>query len=212
MTRNKEDYLKIIYELGGQYNRVSNKSISEALGVSAPSVSEMINKLLKDGYIEYTLYRGVILTEVGLERAMEIKRRHLLWEVFLVEKLGYNWEDVHEEAEKLEHVTSPKLEEFLDRFLDYPKFCPHGSPIRNKEEDYLLAYSPINTLGLEEEAVVRRFKDNKELLRFTKDINLEIGNFIQVLNIDKEKQIINILNNGHEIKIDFKFAEQIYVE
>jgi len=135
MTGNKEDYLKIIYELGGESKKVSNKEIAEGLGISPPSVSEMVKKLLKEGYVEYTSYQGVSLTEAGLKEAMKIRKRHLLWEVFLAEKLGYDIEDIHEEAEKLEHITSSKLEEHLDRFLNYPEFCPHGSRIRFKEEE-----------------------------------------------------------------------------
>lgn len=138
MTRNKEDYLKIIYELGGHFKKVSNKDISKALGVSAPSVSEMIKKLLEDGYVDYSTYKGISLTELGTKKAQEIRRKHLLWEVFLAEKLGYSPEDVHEEAEKLEHITSPKLERALDKYLNYPKMCPHGSPIINSNENILL--------------------------------------------------------------------------
>lgn len=129
MTGNREDYLKIIYELGGQHQKVSNKDLSKALGVSAPSVSEMIKKLLRQGFVEYSSYQGIILTKQGLKKATETRRRHLLWEVFLKEKLGYNAEDVHDEAEKLEHNTSSKLEKALDKYLNYPKTCPHGSPI-----------------------------------------------------------------------------------
>src|SRR5699024_1161171 len=161
MTGNKENYLKIIYELGGQYKKINNKDIAHALGVSAPSVSEMIKKLLEDGYVGYSTYQGIILTQLGLEKAMEIRKRHLLWEVFLVEKLGYDWEDVHEEAEKLEHITSPKLEKALDKYLKYPKFCPHGSPIISDGDS--LEYISIYELAQGEKAIIRRFKDNKEL-------------------------------------------------
>lgn len=132
MTRSKEDYLKVIYELGGQHKKVGNKAIADALKVSAPSVSDMINKLLQDGFVEYTLYYGVILTSRGLEKALKIKRKHHLWEVFLAEKLGYDLDEIHAEAEILEHVTSPKLEAALDEFLKYPKTCPHGRKIIRK--------------------------------------------------------------------------------
>ena len=137
MTVNREDYLKTIYELGGETNKIGTKNIATALKVSPPSVSEMIKILVREGYVAYELYKGVILTPSGLEKAQKIKRRHLLWEVFLAEKLGYDEDDVHSEAEILEHVTSPKLEEMLEKYLDYPKACPHGTPIEknnvNKE-------------------------------------------------------------------------------
>ncbi len=133
MNISKEDYLKTIYELGGETNQVNNKDIAKVLKIAPPSVSEMIKKLLGDGYVEYTVYQGVRLTEHGTKEAKRIRRRHLLWEVFLVEKLGYSWDEVHEEAEKLEHVTSEKLEESLDKYLNYPELCPHGSNIIREE-------------------------------------------------------------------------------
>ena len=133
MNISKEDYLKTIYELGGDKEQVSNKNIATALNISRPSVSEMIKKLLQDGYVEYTVYQGIKLTEYGAVEAKKIRRRHLLWEVFLVEKLGYNSEEVHDEAEKLEHVTNKKLEKKLDEYLNYPKVCPHGSKIIREE-------------------------------------------------------------------------------
>lgn len=133
MTGNKEDYLKIIYELGGQYKEVSNKDISKALNISPSSVSEMIKKLLNDGFVEYEPYKGIKLSEAGVEKAKKVKRRHHLWEVFLVEKLGYNIDQVHGEAEVLEHVTSQRLEELLDKYLDYPKVCPHNTNIERDE-------------------------------------------------------------------------------
>lgn len=129
MTGNKEDYLKIIYELGGEENLVSNKKIANALEISPSSVTEMIQKLLKEGYVEYELYKGIKLSDYGALEAKKVKRRHLLWEVFLLEKLGYKLEEVHDEAEILEHVTSDKLEKMLDKYLNYPEVCPHDTNI-----------------------------------------------------------------------------------
>lgn len=210
MTRNKEDYLKIIYELGGQKKIVSNKSIAEALGVSAPSVSEMINKLLQDGYVEYTLYKGVSLTQLGLEKAMEIRRRHLLWEVFLVEKLGYDWEDVHEEAEKLEHVTSRRLEGLLDKYLNYPRFCPHGSPIIESEED-IINFTSISSLPLCNKRSIVRFEDDRELLKFTREKDLKIGDKIELIQkVDNDLFIVMV--NDKKIELEERFAKGIYIE
>lgn len=136
MTKSKEDYLKAIYELGGEHKKINNKDIAEALGVSAPSVSAMINKLLQDGCVEYTSYYGVTLTSLGLKKALNVRKRHLLWETFLANYLGYQLDEIHDEAEVLEHVTSPQLEAALDKFLNYPQECPHGSPIiRSHEEE-----------------------------------------------------------------------------
>src|SRR5690606_5362307 len=94
MNISKEDYLKVIYELGGENDLVSNKDIATRLDISAPSVSEMIKKLLQDGFVEYTLYQGIRLTKYGTKEAKKIRNRHLLWEFFLVEKLGYNLDEI----------------------------------------------------------------------------------------------------------------------
>lgn len=208
ITKNKEDYLKAIYELGGKDNKISNKKITEALKVSAPSVSEMINKLLQDGYIEHIPYKGVILTPLGLKQAIEIKKRHLLWEVFLVEKLGYHWEDVHDEAEKLEHVTSPELEKLLDKYLNYPKFCPHGNPII-REEDEEKSYISMKDLSKGEKAVIKRLRDNKEVLRYIEEVNLKIGDQIEL--VDKDNKRMRIKIRGKEIEIELGFVKDIYV-
>lgn len=209
MTGNMEDYIKVIYELGGHKNRVSNKDIAKKLGISAPSVSEMIKKLLVEGYVEYELYKGVKLTDHGLEEARRVKRKHLLWEVFLVDKLGYNWDEVHEEAEKLEHVTSAKLEKLLDKYLDYPKICPHGSDII-KKGGADLEYINLENLPLNEKAKIKRFTDNKKLLNYVKELDLNIGDKIEVL--EKEGKSITIKKDKKKISIEKEYAKKIYVE
>lgn len=121
MTPNKEDYLKMIYELGGNNKKVSNKQLVTRLMVSAASVSEMVTKLLKEGFVEHVPYQGIQLTQAGLQKASALVRKHRLWEVFLVNYLGYAWNEVHEEAEVLEHVTSIELARRLDKYLISPK-------------------------------------------------------------------------------------------
>ena len=124
MTPKKEDYLKIIFELGGTKKKVSNKQIAMSLNVAAGSVTEMVNKLVKEGLAAHTPYAGISLTDEGIEVAEKLVRRHRLWETFLVEKLDYQLSEVHDEAEVLEHVASDKLMKKLDQFLiiDNPIF------------------------------------------------------------------------------------------
>lgn len=211
MTGNKEDYLKAIYELGGRSKRISNKDIAEKLNVSAPSVSEMVKKLLKEGYVEYTVYQGVSLTEYGVEEAMKIRRRHLLWEVFLVEKLGYSWDEVNEEAERLEHVTSLKLEKSLDKYLGYPKFCPHGTPIL-KDRDCNLNYRILELLSIGDKATIQRISDIKELLQYVSHMGLNIGDRIEVIDIKPTVGTIVVRKDGTDISLKREFAKKIYVE
>ena len=184
MLRNRQDYIKAIYELGGEVNRISTKDIASSLNISPPSVSEMIKKLLKEDLIEYKTYRGVKLTKSGLEEARGIKRKHILWEVFLVEKLGYSWEDVHEEAEILEHVTSSKLEARLERYLDYPKTCPHGTPI--EQGNYLFDFTPLADGTIGESLTIKRLEDDKDLLKHVRILGLNLEDTIEIVARDRE--------------------------
>ena len=131
MTPMKEDYLKIIFELGGGQKKVSNKDVSLGLGIAAGSVTEMIAKLSEEGLVSHEPYAGISLTDKGVKYAAELVRKHRLWETFLVNKLKYNVADVHSEAEVLEHETSDRLATALDDFLGHPKHCPHGGLIPN---------------------------------------------------------------------------------
>ena len=207
MTGNREDYIKVIYELGGEKQRIGTKSIARSLNISLPSVSEMIKKLVKEDYVEYQLYKGVKLTEKGREKAVSIKKRHLLWEVFLVEKLGYSWEDVHEEAEILEHVTSPKLEKSLEKYLDYPKVCPHGTPLQGNS--YIQNNRSLDSMKLGESITIERIVDEKEILRYIKSIDLNIGDTIKLVEKDLDGKL-KIEKNGRTIDIEDNLAKKIY--
>lgn len=126
----EENYLKTIFNLSGSNaDPVSTNAIAEMLQTKASSVTDMIKKLCDKKLLDYTRYQGVRLTEEGKKRAVMIVRRHRLWEVFLVEKLGIGWEEVHDIAEQLEHTLSEKLYEKLDSFLGHPRVDPHGDPI-----------------------------------------------------------------------------------
>lgn len=210
MTGNREDYIKAIYELGGEKNRISTKSIASGLNISPPSVSEMIKKLVNEGLVEYTIYKGVKLTEDGVKEAIRIKKRHLLWEVFLVEKLGYSWEEVHEEAEILEHVTSSKLETRLEKYLDYPKICPHGTPI--SRHNYLFNYISLDKIPIGDIVCLKRFEDDKEVLRYVRELNLNIDDKIKLINVDLQMEVISIQKDKKIIEVKKEFAKKIYVE
>lgn len=209
MTGNREDYIKAIYELGGEKNRIGTKDIASALKISQPSVSEMLKKLVEEGYIEYKVYKGVKLTEKGRKEALHIKKRHLLWEVFLVEKLGYDWEDVHEEAEVLEHITSPQLEERLEKYLDYPTICPHGTPL--EDDSYIFNATSLDSMLEGENAIIKRLEDEKEILRYSKMMSLNIGDTIKIIDKDLKGNII-IEKDGENIEIREDLANKIYVK
>lgn len=213
MTPNKEDYLKLIFELGGAQNKVTNKQIVSGLNVSAASVSEMITKLEKEGYVRHSPYQGVQLTEEGLQKASTLVRKHRLWEVFLVEHLGYSWNEVHEEAEVLEHVTSDDLANRLDHFLDHPDVCPHGGIIPEfdkvvtEKELVTLADSKIGT-----KLRVERVLDDKELLDYLLHINLNIHDIYSLEEIEPyEGPIVLKDQKGQLIQVSQKAANNIFV-
>lgn len=207
MTGNREDYIKVIYELGGERNKISTKDIAAALEISPPSVSEMIRKLEKEGVIKYEVYRGVTLTEKGLREAVRIKKVHILWEVFLVEKLGYDLADVHEEAELLEHITSRKLEEKLEEFLGYPEVCPHGTPLNHDE--YIFEYTPINKNLVGKEVILKRLKDDKEFLNEVSKFNLNIEDKLEIIALKDDFYKISV--NNKIINLSEEMAKNIFV-
>ena len=173
MSKSIEDYLKGIYTLKKK-KEYSNKKLAEYLNISPASVSEMIKKLVNEGYLTIEK-KKVKLTEKGNNFALDIIRKHRVWEGFLFEKLGYDKEDVHKEAEILEHVTSNKLLQKLEKFLFYPKECPHGSPIFYDLKDF----DEGNVIKLSEaeeddEIVILSVEDNIELYDYLRDLNINL--------------------------------------
>jgi len=128
-NRSTEDYLKTICQLEHNGDPVSTSALAGRLGLASASITDMLKKLSSQGLVHYRRYRGVTLTHDGRRIAMKTMRRHRLWEMFLVRHLGFSWDRVHDEAERLEHVTSDALERELDRVLGYPTEDPHGDPI-----------------------------------------------------------------------------------
>lgn len=213
MTPNKEDYLKIIFELGGAHTKINNKQIVSGLNVSAASVSEMMSKLLKEGFVEHTPYQGVQLTEAGLLKAGILVRKHRLWEVFLVEHLGYSWNEVHDEAEVLEHVTSTVLSNRLEEYLEFPENCPHGGVIPNR--DGKIVEKNLQTLiekQVNEFVRIQRVLDDRELLDYLVSIDLKIGDECQIIEIGAYEGPITLLNGEKKVQVSHKAAGNIFIQ
>ncbi|EKZ0071904.1 metal-dependent transcriptional regulator [Enterococcus faecium] len=213
MTPNREDYLKIILELGGDTTKVNNKQIVSSLDVSAASVSEMISKLVKEELVEHSPYQGVQLTASGLQKASSLIRKHRLWEVFLVEHLDYSWNEVHDDAEVLEHVTSEHLADHLENYLNHPEHCPHGGAIPKKEEvvheerRQTLESYPVGT-----KVRIARVLDEKELLDYLVTIDLNINEEYEIVDIAAYEGPITIQNDRKKIPVSFKAASTIFVD
>jgi DtxR family transcriptional regulator, Mn-dependent transcriptional regulator len=128
-TQSQEDYLKALYHLHGDTRPVPTRDLAQRLGISSPSVSEMVTRLVSQGLVEHDKYRGQQLTREGRKVALELVRHHRLLEMFLVQVLGYSWDEVHEEAERLEHVISERMEQRIFELLGRPELDPHGHAI-----------------------------------------------------------------------------------
>src|SRR5699024_4682332 len=147
MTFSEENYLKAVYHLEKQYDdSVPTNALSERMNTKASSVTDMIKRLSEKGLLIYRPYQGALLTTEGRKHALKVIRKHRLWEYFLVEKLAFSWDEVHDIAEQLEHIESEKLTDQLEAFLDCPKVDPHGDLIPDKNGNF----APIDKVLLSE--------------------------------------------------------------
>lgn len=213
MTPNKEDYLKAIYKLGGSEELVSNKQIAAALQIAPASVTEMLQKMKREGLIHYEPYKGSRLTDEGVRTAISLVRGHRLWEVFLMRHLGYSWSEAHEDAELLEHITPSRLTARLDQFLGYPAHCPHGSAIPHL--DGQIDRVPTQTLNLLPIGVpshIRRVTEEKDLLDYLQENGITIGSAVCILESAPYEGPLTLDIEGKRVQISYKAACQIYVD
>lgn len=181
-----EDYLKTIYMLQQEESPVSTSRIAAARGVKPGSATSMIQRLDKLNLVNYAKHYGVTLTESGQEIALEVIRHHRLVELYLIEALGFTWDEVHEQADVLEHVISEKLEERIAAALNYPSFDPHGDPIPSKEGAISnVDAHPLSTVRAGDRGSVARVPDdaNSELLRYLAGVGLVPGASFEVLEV-----------------------------
>ena len=184
----EENYLKIIHTLSGKDGiEVSTSAIAESTATRAASVTDMLKKLSEKGLINYKKYQGVTLTGLGENLALKVIRKHRLWEAFLVEKLGLGWDEVHEIAEELEHISSDILVERLDAFLDYPQFDPHGDPIPDARGNMPDSeYRKLSELKSGDKAVLMAVLDHSQpFLQYLDRTELNLGIRLEVLETNE---------------------------
>jgi DtxR family transcriptional regulator, Mn-dependent transcriptional regulator len=211
----EENYLKTIYHLSeGGRTDVSTNAIAEYMHTRAASVTDMLKKLSAKEMITYQKYRGVNLSNEGKLLALQIIRKHRLWEVFLVDKLGFHWDEVHEVAEQLEHIKSPLLVRRLDEFLGYPSFDPHGDPIPDehgvmqvKSEISLGEASPNTVLS------ITAVKDSDSaFLKYLDKIGIYIGARVEVLDrVEFDGSMEIKIDNQRTLFISREVSENILV-
>lgn len=217
ISPSKEDYLKAIHNLNGAHQNVTNKSIAEELSVSAASVSEMNTRLVKEDLISHVPYKGVQLTEKGIKSANILIRKHRLWEVFLYEKLNFQWDEVHAEADRLEHASSDLLIERLDKFLDYPKYDPHGGLIPNADgtiDENPIPLYPLASLTISDQFRIQEVVDDEYLLAYLYENNIILNHNYELLKRDVYDGTVIILDieTRKEITISGKAVENIQVK
>jgi len=216
LSQTEENYLKAIYKLHEQSTKsASTNAIAQILETSAASVTDMLRKLSDKELVHYEKYKGAKLTDIGRSTATALVRKHRLWEVFLMQKLQFGWDEVHDIAEQLEHVQSDKLVDKLDDFLDNPKYDPHGDPIPDKQgrfklrQQVLLNQLEINDSGL----LVGVREHSKMFLNHLDDLRLRIGSEIRIKGINPYDEMLEIEIDGQrQEKLSKKVSEKLFVQ
>ena len=194
-TFTEENYLKAIYHLSTQSESVSTNQIAASLNTKAASVTDMLKKLADKELINYARYQGVTLSLKGEKIALSIVRKHRLWEYFLVEKLNFKWDEVHEVAEELEHISSRELVDRLDEFMGHPKFDPHGDPIPDKNGHFKAnELKPVSSLLVNTVGIISGVREHSPaFLQHLEKIKLVIGKKIKVCDINSYDHSITLL-------------------
>ncbi len=215
MTHSEENYIKAIFHLGNKGTvAVSTNAIAELMKSKPSSVTDMVKKLAEKGLVNYKRYQGVSLTELGTKKALGIIRKHRLWEVFLVEKLDFSWDEVHEVAEQLEHIKSDKLIDKLDALLDFPKFDPHGDPIPDKDGTFQKADRKLlSEVPVQSDGICVGVKDSSSaFLKFLDKNQIALGDVITVLEKEEFDGSFYIKIGDRREHISHQIASNLYMK
>jgi DtxR family transcriptional regulator, Mn-dependent transcriptional regulator len=209
LSLTEENYLKAIYHLSQSGDKsVLTTELADEMNTKPASVTDMIKKLSAKKLITYEKYYGVTITKQGVLNALSIVRKHRLWETFLVQKLKFDWDQVHEVAEQLEHIQSPLLIEKLDEFLGYPNADPHGHPIPDKNGKVQLDNQVPLCEMTSTQSVVKSVKDSSSFLQYLDKIGVYIGAKISILNKTEFDGSVEILIDGKKKAFISKEASQ----
>jgi DtxR family transcriptional regulator, Mn-dependent transcriptional regulator len=214
INHSEENYLKTLYKLeNGQVKKVNNIALSKALGLNPATVLEMVRKLNEREMVELMADKTIQLTDIGRKKALQIIRKHRLWEVFLVDKLNYRWNEVHDIAEQLEHIESDDLIKRLEEFLGYPAVDPHGDPIPDengkvqKIKAQTLASAPVK----KKVTVVSLANSTNEFLKYLDKVGISIGDKLEVLEVEDFDKSMTLLRKKSSIIISDEVANNILV-
>ena len=214
MTTSEENYVKVIYHLSHAAPKgVNTNAIAGMLETKASSVTDMLKKLAEKDIVSYLKYQGVTLTDKGFHLAKMIVRKHRLWEVFLVEKLYFSWDEVHDIAEELEHIKSESLINKLDSFLGFPDFDPHGDPIPNANGEI----KKMSKLLLSEVELNKEFRcigvkdSSSDFLKYLDKQKIALGSTFVIKEKESFDDTLLVEVNSKEITISNKIATNLYV-
>ncbi len=213
-SRSKEDFVKAVYRLQQDEDRVATNTLKEALSISAPSVTDMAQRLMDDGLVDYRRYRGVRLTPAGETLALNIIRRHRLIELYLVQELNYALHEVHDEAENLEHAVSDRFIEAIATCLGHPAFDPHGDPIPAVDGTIIKRdLYPLSELPLDTPARVSRYiSEDAGMLQHTLDRGFSLTARVKVTSRDPFDGPLTVCLHNEETIIGHNVARTILVE
>ena len=212
----EENYLKALVQIGfnaGSESGVGTNELAIYLNVKPASVNDMLKKMRSKELVSYEKYGKITLTDKGKKGGVEVIRKHRLWETFLVEKLRFSWDEVHEIAEQLEHIQSAKLVERIDEFLDYPRFDPHGDAIPDKNGEILIPFRKLlNEVAAETSCRVVGVKENSvEFLQYAERIGTVIGGQIDVVRREDYDGLTVVRTSNGEATVSDKFTSNVYV-
>jgi DtxR family Mn-dependent transcriptional regulator len=213
-TRAQQDYLKALYQLHGDQRPVPTRDLAQRLGISSPSVSEMVTRLTAQGLVEHDRYKGQQLTREGRKVALELVRHHRLLEMFLVQVLGYSWDEVHDEAERLEHVISERMEQRIFDLLGRPELDPHGHAIPSASGKVRsLSERPLSECRAGEKVVVQGVSDEDAArLRELERRGLMPGTHLEVVSVSEYESPIVVRIKGRRASVPLGLARAIFVE
>ncbi|MBB5334303.1 DtxR family Mn-dependent transcriptional regulator [Chryseobacterium koreense] len=209
----EENYLKAIFHLNNDENTVTINELSKLLNVKMPSVNNMMKKFAQKKWVIYESYKPLYITDSGKKQAALVVRKHRLTEMFLVEKMNFGWENVHEIAEQLEHVHSELFFDKMDEILNYPKFDPHGEPIPDKDGNIIAQdLTKLSQCNLGDQVTFSSVTSSEDdFLNFLNDKNLELGKKITVLKIENYDRSMTIQIEGRSIILSKMVCDKILV-
>jgi DtxR family Mn-dependent transcriptional regulator len=214
-TFTEENYLKALFKISFDTSMkgVGTNELAVVLSVKPATVNDMLKKLREKKLVDYEKYGKITLTTTGRSKAIDIVRKHRLWETFLYEKFEFSWDEVHELAEQLEHIQSEKLVDKLDKFLDYPEFDPHGDPIPNKQGELKEQIKKtLSDIAVGSSCTMIAVKeDSSSFLQYVSNVGLGINVEIVVVSKQDYDAIMVVAVNGVQASVSQKFAENIFV-